>query len=110
MLERILWFIAALAILALAFFFIAVAIVVGAVLGAALVARIWWTNRKIRKAAEQQILSTEYTIIERESQVQQRLPDDVEQPLPSEGPSRAGPGPEKGTPPRGFSPSRGPKQ
>ena len=88
MLERILWFVTALVILALAFFFIAAAIVVGMVLGTALIARIWWINRKMRKAAEQQILTAEYTVVERESAVRQRLPNEGGQPLPAEVPSR----------------------
>ena len=110
MLERILWFITALIILALAFFFIAAALAVGAVLGTALIARIWWINRKMRKAAEQHILTAEYTVIERESAVRQRLPDEVEQPLPAERPFRASPGPEKDAPPPESPPSLGPRQ
>jgi hypothetical protein len=66
MLARILWFILALAIFALAFFFLAAAVVAGVILFAALAARIWWVNRKIRRAAEEQILTTEYSVIERE--------------------------------------------
>ncbi len=85
MLGRILWFITALIILALAFFFITAAIAVGTVLGAALIARIWWLNRKMRKAAEQEILTAEYTVVERESAVRQHLPDEVGHPLPAEG-------------------------
>jgi hypothetical protein len=110
MLQRILWFITALVILALAFFFIAAAIAVATVLGTALIARIWWINRKMRKAAEQEILTTEYTVVERESAVRQRLPDEVGQPLRTERPFRTGPGPERDTPPPEFPPSVGPKQ
>jgi hypothetical protein len=110
MLGRILWIITALIILALAFFFIAAAIAVGTVLGAALIARIWWLNRKMRKAAEQEILTAEYTVVERESAVRQHLPDEVGHPRPAERPSRASPGPEKDTPPPEFPPSLGPKQ
>lgn len=110
MLGRILWFITALIILALAFFFIAAAIAVGAVLGAALIARIWWLNRKMRKAAEQEILTAEYTVVERESTTRQRLPDEVEEPLPKEGAAHARPGSKKDASPPGFPPSREPKQ
>ena len=66
MLARIVWFILALAVFALAFFFLAAAVAVGAILFAALAARIWWVNRKIRRAAEEQILTTEYSVTERE--------------------------------------------
>jgi hypothetical protein len=106
MLVRILWFVTALVLLALAFFFIAAALAVGAVLGTALIARIWWINRKMRKAAEQQILTAEYTVIERESPMPQGLPDEVGQSLPGERPFRASPGPEKDAYPSSF----GPKQ
>ena len=78
-LGRIAWSIASLAILVLAFFFAAAAIVAGAILGAALLGRIWWINRGIKKAAEQSILTAEYTVVERESQPE-RLPDDSGRP------------------------------
>ena len=92
MLERILWFITALVVLALAFFFIAAAVVVGAVLGAALIARIWWFNRKIRKAAEDRILTTEYAVVEREPQAGELLPAEAERPAGSAtGPGREHP-------------------
>ena len=84
MLERILWFLIALVLLALALFFVTAAIVVGAVVGVALIARIWWINRKIRKAAKDRILTTEYTVVEREAQSpQQQLSADGQGKEPS---------------------------
>jgi MFS superfamily sulfate permease-like transporter len=65
-LERVVWFVTALVTLCLAFFFLAAAVVVGAVLAAVLLARIWWLSRKARKTAEQSIITTEYTVVERE--------------------------------------------
>jgi hypothetical protein len=81
LLGRVVWFVASLAILILAFFFAAAAIVAGAILAAALLSRIWWVNRKVRKAAEEQFITTEYAVVERESQVE-RLPDDSGRPQP----------------------------
>jgi hypothetical protein len=101
MLERIIWFITALTILALAFFFIATAIVVGAVLGAALVAKIWWTHRKIRQAAEDRILTTEYAVVERERQEGELLPVEADL-VSAERQSRNGADPGREPPAAGF--------
>lgn len=101
MLERIIWFITALTILALAFFFIAAAIVVGAVLGAVLIARIWWINRKIRKAAEDRILTTEYAIVEGEPQAGELLPAETDL-APAERHGRNGADPGGEPPAAGF--------
>ena len=84
MLARVAWFIASLAVLVLAFFFAAAAIVAGAILAAALLGRIWWIHRKIKKAAEDEIITTEYAVVERESQAE-RLPDDSGRPQPKKG-------------------------
>jgi hypothetical protein len=67
MLARIAWLVAALGILLLAFFFLVAAVAAGAVLAAALLARIWWVNRRMRKAAERGIVTAEYTVVEREA-------------------------------------------
>lgn len=99
MLGRVLWFIMAICALALAFFFVAAAIMIGALIGAALLARMWWAHRKIAKAGERQILTTEYTVIERESPAQQRLPEAFQQDLPSERPAGRGAGTGKNAPP-----------
>jgi hypothetical protein len=83
MLARILWLLSAALILVLAFFFLAAAIAAGAVLAAILLARIWWVNRRIRRAAEDGILSAEYTVVEREGQ-QGRLPEKDAGPPPGD--------------------------
>jgi hypothetical protein len=73
MLERVLLVAAGLIVLVLAFFFLAAALVAGSVLAAVLLARMWWTHRKLRKAAERQFITTEYTVVERESPFRDRL-------------------------------------
>ena len=75
-LERILFGIVAAALLVLGFFFLAAALVMGALFAAVLVARVWWASRKIRKAAEREIIAAEYSVIEREgSRAYPRVPD-----------------------------------
>ena len=87
---RILGLLVAVVIFVLAFFFLAAALVAGVLLAAVLLARIWWIQRRIRKAAVEQVLSAEYTVVERESQPA-RLPDERAPPDdPSRGDHRQG--------------------
>ena len=74
LLERLLYGIAALAVLVLGFFFLAAALVAGALLAGAILIRYWWLNRRMRKATDAEIITTEYTVIERESPPAPRLP------------------------------------
>jgi uncharacterized membrane protein YGL010W len=57
---------AALALVVLGFFFLAAALVAGALLAGVLLIRLWWLQRRIRKAEEAQYLTTEYTVVDRE--------------------------------------------
>ena len=84
-LERILWFVTALIVLGVAFFFLAVAAAVGAVLAVVLLARIWWLSRKARKTAEASVITTEYTVVEREP-LPERLPDESDRNVPGQAP------------------------
>ena len=68
--ERILIAVVALALVVLGFFFLATALVAGAVLAGVVLLRLWWLKRKLEKAAEQEFVTTEYTVVEREA-----LPD-----------------------------------
>ena len=72
--ERLLYGIAALALLVLGFFFLAAALVAGALLTGAILLRYWWLSRRLRKAADAEIITTEYTVIEREAPPARRLP------------------------------------
>jgi predicted lipid-binding transport protein (Tim44 family) len=66
LLERIVFGILLLAVLALGFFFLVAALVAGAILAAVILLRFWWVKRKLAKAAEEEFITTEYTVVERE--------------------------------------------
>ena len=70
--------IVAITLLAVLFFFLAAAAVAGAIIGAVVRTRLWWISRKLKKAAAQEILTTEYTVIEPEPAPQQRLPNEAQ--------------------------------
>ena len=74
LLERILYGILLLALLVLGFFFLAAALVAGAALAGVLLLRFWWLKRQLKKAAEAGIITTEYTVVEREQPTAPRLP------------------------------------
>ena len=57
---------AALAIVVLGFFFLATALIAGALLAGVILIRLWWLQRRIRKAEEARYLTTEYTVVGRE--------------------------------------------
>jgi hypothetical protein len=65
--ERIVYAILALALLVLGFFFLAAAVVAGAILAGVVLLRLWWLKRKLKKAADREFVTTEYTVIEREA-------------------------------------------
>jgi len=73
LLKRILYGVLALALVALGFFFLAAALVAGALFATVLLGRLWWIRRKMMKAAAKQIITAEYTVVERESQARTRL-------------------------------------
>jgi hypothetical protein len=54
----------ALPLLVLAFFFLTVALVAGAIVALALLGRFWWLSRKLRRAREASAIDGEYTVIE----------------------------------------------
>lgn len=65
--ERIIFAVLALALVVLGFFFLAAAIVAGAILAGVILLRLWWLKRKLKKAADEEFVTTDYTVIERES-------------------------------------------
>jgi len=65
--ERIFYGILVVVVLVLGFFFLAAALAAGAILAAVILIRVWWLKRKLEKAAEAEIISAEYTVVERES-------------------------------------------
>ena len=70
--ERILYWVLAVAVLMLGFFFLAAAVVAGAILAGVVLLRIWWVARKLRKAAQDEYITTEYQIVDRERDGQPR--------------------------------------
>ena len=72
--ERIVLAVAAVALVVLGFFFLAAALIAGAVLAGVILIRLWWLQRRIRKAEEDRYLTTEYTVVDRERQQGTRLP------------------------------------
>lgn len=66
LIERIVYAILALALVVFAFFFLAAALVAGVILAGLILLRFWWLRRKLRKAAEGEFVTAEYTVIERE--------------------------------------------
>lgn len=67
LIERIAYGILALVVVILGFFFLAAAVVAGLVLAGVVVVRYWWWKRRLRKAAEDQFLTTEYSVVERDT-------------------------------------------
>ena len=67
LLERIVYAILALALVVLGFFFLAAAVVAGAILAGVVLLRLWWLKRQLKKAADNEFVTTEYTVIEREA-------------------------------------------
>jgi membrane protein implicated in regulation of membrane protease activity len=64
--ERIVVGMLAIALVVLAFFFLAAALVAGAVLAIAFLVRIWWLRRRLQRAEDDQYLTTEYEVVDRE--------------------------------------------
>ncbi|OGA07958.1 MAG: hypothetical protein A2W68_15040 [Betaproteobacteria bacterium RIFCSPLOWO2_02_64_14] len=59
-----------LTLLVLAFFFLTVALVAGVIVGLAVIGRLWWISRKLRRAREQADLDGEFTVVERRDSIQ----------------------------------------
>ena len=65
---------AALVLVVLGFFFLAAALIAGGMLAGAILIRLWWLQRSIKKAEEARYLTTEYTVVDRERPPDPRLP------------------------------------
>ena len=72
--ERIAYGLLAVAILVLGFFFLAAAVVAGAILAGVVLVRFWWAQRRLKRAADQAFITTEYEVVERD---RNRTPLDV---------------------------------
>lgn len=72
--ERIAVGAVAVALVVLGFFFLAAALVAGAVLATVFLIRVWWLRRRLRQAEEDQYLTAEYEVVDRERPQDPRLP------------------------------------
>ena len=72
--ERIVYGVLLLAVLVLGFFFLVAALVAGAILAGIVLLRFWWLKRKLQKAADEEFITTDYTVVERERPATPRLP------------------------------------
>jgi len=63
-LQRAILFVLAVTITILAFFFLTVALIAGAVLASIIAVRWWWLTRKLKPQAVDQTFEGEYTVIE----------------------------------------------
>jgi hypothetical protein len=64
-LERVLYAIGGIAVVMIGFFFLTVALVVGALLALIIVARLWWLSRKLQRARNRNVVEGEYEVVER---------------------------------------------
>jgi hypothetical protein len=64
-LERVLYAVGGVAVIVIGFFFLTVALIVGALLALVIVARVWWISRKLQRARRRNIVEGEYEVVER---------------------------------------------
>lgn len=65
--ERIAYAFLAIIVVILGFFFLAAAVAAGAVLASVVLVRYWWVRRRLRKAADSEFITAEYSVVEREN-------------------------------------------
>ena len=63
LLERVVYGVLLLAVLALGFFFLVAALIAGAILAVAVLLRLWWVKRKLTQAAQDEFITTEYRVV-----------------------------------------------
>ncbi len=66
LLERIVYGTLLVGVLVLGFFFLVAALIAGAILALVVLARFWWLKRRLRKAANEEFITAEYSVVERE--------------------------------------------
>ena len=65
-LESILYGALLIAVLVLGFFFLVAALIAGAILAGVILLRFWWLKRKLARAAQDEFITTEYRVVDRE--------------------------------------------
>ena len=69
-LGKLVFTVVGLTLFVLAFFFLTVALVAGVIVGLAVIGRLGWSARKLRRAREQAELEGEFTVVERRESIQ----------------------------------------
>jgi Flp pilus assembly protein TadB len=77
LLERMVFFALGLVILVVAFFFIGIALIAGAILAGVILIRWWWLQRKLRREQQDSYVEGEYTVVETAISDQRAPPDDT---------------------------------
>ena len=72
--ERIVFGMLLLAVLALGFFFLVAALIAGAILAVIVLLRFWWLKRKLKQAADAEFITTDYTVVARDTPPAPRPP------------------------------------
>jgi len=67
--ERVSYAILGVALVVLAFFFLAVALIAGAIVALVVIGRLWWISRKLRQTPGQTEIEGEFTVVERRESV-----------------------------------------
>ena len=70
LLERVVYALVCAALIVLAFFFLTVALIAGAIVALVVIGRLWWITRKLRQAPGQTEIDGEFTVVERHDPIQ----------------------------------------
>jgi membrane protein implicated in regulation of membrane protease activity len=62
---RVVYALACAALFVLAFFFLTVALIAGAIVALVVIGRLWWLSRKLSRTQEQTEIEGEFTVVER---------------------------------------------
>ncbi|MBI4207161.1 MAG: hypothetical protein HY527_19235 [Betaproteobacteria bacterium] len=71
-LERIAYALGAVAVIVIGFFFLTVALVVGALLALVVIARLWWVSRKLQRERDRDVFEGEYKVVNRSESERRR--------------------------------------
>jgi membrane protein implicated in regulation of membrane protease activity len=67
---RVVYALACAALFVLAFFFLTVALIAGAIVALVVIGRLWWMSRKLSRTQEQTEIEGEFTVVERRESIQ----------------------------------------
>jgi membrane protein implicated in regulation of membrane protease activity len=67
---RVVYALVCAALIVLAFFFVTVALIAGAIVALVVIGRLWWISRKLSRTQEQTQIEGEFTVVERHDPIQ----------------------------------------